>query len=155
MTRLWGCLLCLFVIPVQAEVYKCTVNGRTEFSDQPCSDQAQKIEIKVTQPEQTAIDEQRAITATFEEESRVTEIHTLNQQNDHLEAEISRLERQRDAELEELSARTYITEDGRMATSEHGLFQRMDEVTAEYQTAIKLIRQQIQRNQNQLNNLYK
>lgn len=155
MTRLWGCLLCLFVIPVQAEVYKCTVNGRTEFSDQPCSDQAQKIEIKVTQPEQTAIDEQRAITATFEEESRVTEIHTLNQQNDHLEAEISRLERQRDAELEELSARTYITEDGRMATSEHGLFQRMDEVTAEYQTAIELIRQQIQRNQNQLNNLYK
>lgn len=155
MTRLWGCLLCLFVIPVQAEVYKCTVSGRTEFSDQPCSDQAQKIEIKVTQPEQTAIDEQRAITATFKEESRVTEIHTLNQQNDHLEAEISRLERQRDAELEELSARTYITEDGRMATSEHGLFQRMDEVTAEYQTAIELIRQQIQRNQNQLNNLYK
>jgi ubiquinone biosynthesis protein UbiJ len=155
MTRLWGCLLCLFVIPVQAEVYKCTVNGRTEFSDQPCSDQAEKIEIKVTQPEQTAIDEQRAITATFKEESRVTEIHTLNQQNDHLEAEISRLERQRDAELEELSARTYITEDGRMATSEHGLFQRMDEVTAEYQTAIELIRQQIQRNQNQLNNLYK
>jgi ubiquinone biosynthesis protein UbiJ len=140
---------------VQAEVYKCTVNGRTEFSDQPCSDQAQKIEIKVTQPEQTAIDEQRAITATFEEESRVTEIHTLNQQNDHLKAEISRLERQHDAELEELSARTYITEDGRMATSEHGLFQRMDEVTAEYQTAIELIRQQIQRNQNQLNNLYK
>jgi ubiquinone biosynthesis protein UbiJ len=155
MTRLYGLLLCLFVIPVQAEVYKCTINGHTEFSDQPCSEQAKKIEIKITQPKQRAIDEQRAITATFEEESRVTEIHTLNQQNDHLEAEISRLERQRDADLEELSARTYMTEDGRMATTEHGLFQRMDEIEAQYQQQLEQIQHQIRKNKTVLQGLYR
>lgn len=155
MNRLCGCLLCVMVIPVQAEVYKCTVSGRTEFSDQPCSEQAEKIELKVTQPEQDAIERQQAITATFEEESRVTEIHTLNQKNDHLAAEISRLERQRDAELEELSARTYITEDGRMATSEHGLFQRMDEVEAHYQQQVEQIQYQIRKNKTALQGLYR
>jgi len=153
--RLWGCLLCLFVIPVQAEVYKCTLNGQTAFSDQPCSEQAEKIDIKVKQPEQTAIDEQQAITATFEEESRVSQIHSLNQQNDQLEMEIIRLGQQRDSELEALSARTYITEDGRMATSEHGLFQKMDEVEARYQQQVEQIQYQIQKNKTALQALYR
>ena len=155
MLRLWGCLLCVMVIPVQAEIYKCTINGRTEFSDQPCSEQAEKIDLKVSQPQQTAIEQQQAITATFEEESRVTQIHSLNQHNDDLESEIIRLEQQRDAELEELSARTYITEDGRMATSEHGLFQRMDEVEADYQQQLEQIQQQIQKNKTALQGLYR
>ena len=149
------CLLCLMSLPLQAEIFKCSVHGQTEFSDKPCAEQAEKIELKVTQPEQAAIEEQKAITATFEEESRVTEIHALNQKNDDLEAEIIRLQQQRDNELRALSARTYTTEDGRMATTEHGLFQKMDEVEAHYQNQIELIKQQINSNKSQLNNLYK
>jgi hypothetical protein len=146
--------LCLFVIPAQAEVYKCTVNGRAEFSDQPCSEQAEKIELKVIQPEQAAVEDQQAITATFEEESRVTEIHALNQKNDDLEAEIIRLQQQRDNELRALSARTYTTEDGRMATTEHGLFQKMDEVEAHYQQQVEQIQVQIRNNKKALQSLY-
>lgn len=155
MIWLLGCLLCVFVIPVQAEVYKCMINDQVEFSDQPCSEQAEKIELKVAQPEQIAVDQQQAITATFEEESRINQIHSLNQKNDQLEAEILRLEQQRDAELRTLSARTYTTEDGRIMTSEHGLFQKMDEVAAHYHQAIESLKQRINSNQNQLNNLYK
>lgn len=155
MSRFWACLLCVMIMPVQAELYKCTINGITEFSDQPCSEQAEQIDLKVTQPEQTAIEQQQAITATFEEESRVNQIHSLNQHNEHLEAEIVRLEQLRDAELEELSARTYITADGRMATTEHGLFQRMDEVEAQYQQQVEQIQSQIRKNNAALQVLYR
>jgi hypothetical protein len=39
-------LMFLLGLPVQTEIYKCTVNGKTQFSDQLCSDKAEIIELK-------------------------------------------------------------------------------------------------------------
>ena len=35
------------VMPNQAGIYKCTQNGHTGFSDQPCADKAQSISIHI------------------------------------------------------------------------------------------------------------
>lgn len=141
-------------LPIQAEIYKCTVNGNTEFSDQPCSDNAETVTVDVRKPDQQAIENQQEITATFEEESRVHEIHALNQRNDALEAEILRLQQEREAELEALRARTYDYGDGSIATKEHGLFEKMDQVDADYQQKIEQVQRKIRQNQNRLQTLY-
>lgn len=147
-------LLALMVLPLQAEVYQCKLNGHTEFSDQPCSEQAQIIELKVQQPQQAAIDAQKAITATFEEESRVNEIYSLNQRNQELEAEIRLLQQQQNAELASLRAKTYTTEDGRIVSTEPGLFKKMDQVVVQYQQQILQVKQQIEQNKSSLNQLF-
>ena len=41
-------------------------------------------------------------------------------------------------------------DDGRMATREHGLFEEMDNVDAEYQERIRQLEQEIQQNQQQI-----
>lgn len=147
-------LLCLINVPVQAEIYKCMVHGQTEFSDQPCSDQAEKIELKVTQPQQAGVDEQQAITRTFKEESRVYDIHTLKQRNEQLEADIRQLEHSHDEELKQLRARTQLTDDGYMVTSEYGLFEEMNALTARYQQQIQQLQTEIELNERQLQQLH-
>ena len=155
MRMLWSCLVMLMVLPVHADIFKCTINGNTEFSDQPCSKDAQTIELRHQKPDSKAIEQQQAITATFEEESRVNRIHRLNQKNDDLEAEIMALEERRRTELDQLRTKTYITDDGRIVSTEHGLFQKMDDVNAAYQQQIDQRKQQIAENKHSLTSLYR
>lgn len=146
--------LCL-ALPLQAEIYKCSKNGATEFSDKPCAANAETVELELSEPDADAIKTQQAITETFREESRVNQIHSLNAKNDVLEAKIEQLQQDRQTELERLRQRTYDAGDGRIATREHGLFEKMDQVDADYQQQIQQLKQEIQLNQQQLNELYR
>lgn len=147
-------LALLVVFPLQADVYKCTVNNTTTFSDHPCSDNAERIEIKTTPPATVDIETQQAITATFEEEARVSEVTRLNKENDDIEAEIIALQQQREAELERLRERTYQLDDGRMATSENGLFDKMNQVMVETKQKIEALQAVIRANEFRLSELH-
>jgi hypothetical protein len=140
-------------LPVQAEIYKCTVNGKTQFSDQPCSDKAEIIEIKIHQPEAEDVTTQQQITQQFKEESRVNTIHSLHKENETLKTQITELEKQREAELEELSQRTYQYDDDTIATKEPGLFQEMNDVMVSYQKKIRQIENLIQQNESTMSQL--
>lgn len=155
MRRVWLCFGVLIALPLQAQIYKCSIDGETVFSDSPCSEQAETITIDIQQPDQQAIEKQQSITATFEEESRFNQIRQLNQQNDELEAEIVRLQQQREDELALLRQKTYVTGDGRIATREHGLFDQMARVDALYRQKIEQARQAIRHNQERLQTLYR
>ena len=143
----------MMVMPLQAEIYKCTVSGQTEFSDEPCAENAQTISIDIQQPDADAIQSQEAITAQFREESRVNQIHSLNKKNTLLENKIEQLQRERIAEIDSLRQRTYTTDDGRMATREQGLFEKMDKVDADYRQRVDQLRQEIKQNQQQRDRL--
>lgn len=155
MLRGWLCVgLFLALPPLQAQIYQCTTGGETLFSDSPCSDQAETITIDIRQPDQQAIEKQQSITATFQEESRFNQIRQLNQHNDELEAEIIRLQQQREEELALLRQKTYTTGDGRIVTREHGLFDRINRLDALYQQKIEQVLQTIRGNEKRLQMLY-
>ncbi|MEC9314936.1 MAG: DUF4124 domain-containing protein [Pseudomonadota bacterium] len=144
----------MLALSVKADIYKCTVNGNTSFSDQPCSKQAEIIEIDSRKPDQQAVQNQQTITQRFREESRVNQVHALKRRNDELSSRIERLQQDRQTELNQLRQRTYTTEDGRMATREQGLFEQMDRVDAEYQQQIRDLKSQMQKNQQEIHQLY-
>ncbi len=144
----------MLVLPVSADIYKCRISGNTSFSDQPCGEHAETVEIDSRQPNQQAVQEQQAITQRFQEESRLNQVHDLKRRNDALSARIDHLQQERETELNQMRQRTYITDDGRMATREHGLFEQMDRVDAEYQTRIQDLKQEMQNNQQKIHRLY-
>lgn len=154
MRALLALALCCVALPAEADIFKCQVNGGIEFSDKPCSDKAETVTLDVKQPEPEAVKIQQSITDTFREESRVNLIHDLHEKNDALETKIDQLQRERETELDSLRARTYPTEDGRIGTREHGLFEKMNQVDHDYQQQIETLRSQIRLNQEQLNRLY-
>lgn len=141
-------------LPLQADIFKCTVDGNTLFSDQPCADNAVRLEIEARQPNDKAVASQQAITQRFREESRVNRVHSLKQKNNALSARIDQLQQDRQTELDHLRQRTYTSDDGRMATREHGLFEEMDRLDAEFQQQIQDLKQEIQHNQQQIHQLY-
>lgn len=147
-------LALLVVLPLQADVYKCTVNNTTTFSDQPCSDNAERIEIKTTPPATVDVETQQTITATFEEEARVNEVTRLNKENDDIEAEIIAIQQQREADLESLRERTYQLDDGRMATSEPGLFDKMNQIMIDTKQKIEALHAVIRANEFRLSELH-
>ncbi|MTI62986.1 DUF4124 domain-containing protein [Methylophaga sp.] len=144
----------LLPLPLQANIFKCTVNGNTLFSDRPCADNAVRVEIEARQPDETAVISQQAITQRFQEESRVNQVHSLKQKNKLLSAKIDQLQQDRQRELDRLRQRTYTSDDGRIATREHGLFEEMDRLDAEFQQQIQDLKQEVQHNQQQIHQLY-
>lgn len=146
-------LLCTSLVAA-ADIYKCNENGNTVFSDQPCSDKAEKLELKLRQPQQQDIAKQQLITATFEEESRISQIHLLNNKNAELEQQIKNLQQSQQTALKSLAEKTYQTEDGRIATKEHGLFKRMAQVFEDHQQKITQLQKEIKTNEDLLSDLH-
>ncbi len=146
------CFLCLFN-SVHAEIYKCTVDDSTVFSDEPCADNAQKIEVKVYQPKADDIEKQRKTTALYQQDAKVNEIQTLQKSNESLKAKIQQLQQQRQAELQVLQAKTYQYSDTEIASTEPGVFKKMNAVNAEYQSKIETVNAQIQHNEQRINQL--
>jgi hypothetical protein len=151
-----GCFLifCFLVFPVQADIYKCEINGQIEFSGQPCADNAERIELKVRQPSAKAIAEQEARTESFQEESKFSDINSLNRQNDALEAQIAALEKERQTVLAVMGTKTYQVDEDIIGTREHGLFKRMREIGADYDRKVDQLRQQIDQNDLKIEQLY-
>lgn len=91
----------------QAEVYKCTQNGKTVFADQPCSSSAQKISVKPASgtnapATENASAESRAYVAKANLNTKKRE---LDEDISRSENRITRLHRERDSKLAQLQDR--------------------------------------------------
>jgi len=142
------------LVQVKADIYKCQLNGNTVFSDQPCSSQAEKIDLKIRQPQQQDIENQQQLTARFEEDSRVNQIHSLHSENKQLEQQINALEVAQQHEFQALAEKTYRTEDGKIVSTEHGLFDKMNVVAKNYQNRIAELEKKIKTNEQALSVLH-
>jgi uncharacterized protein DUF4124 len=100
---------------VHAEVYKCLVNGNTVFSDKPCGDNAEKIDIQVYQPKTADIKQQQRTTLRYQQDSKHNQLLELRKQNKSLKAQIVQLQKRRDAEIKVLQKKTYRYSDTRIA----------------------------------------
>lgn len=136
-----------------AEVYKCKLNGDLIFSDQLCGQDAEKVEIKVYQPKIEDVDRQRRTTKHYTEESQYDEWDALIAKSDTLNTKISQLEKQCDAELQVLNEKYYEYSETLIATSEHDLFQRIDDVKTDYQRKINRVKTEIGENKVRMFNL--
>lgn len=143
-----------FIYPAQADIYKCTVNGKTVFSDQVCAENAEKIEIKVYKPSDDEVAKQREATKNHDNQARINEIASLKEKNDSLRHKITQLEREKQVELQRLGKGIYRHSETTVATHEYGLFQKMAAVEQDYQQKTAQINAEISRNENRLNSLY-
>jgi len=147
--------LCFLLLSsfVHAEIYKCVLNQNTVFSDAPCAEDAQEIELKVHRPAADAIEQQNKTTARYQQDSRVNEIESLRAKNQALQITIQDLQQQRNTKLEVLKAKTYQYSDTEIATTEHGVFKQMNAVVAEYQAKISQVKAQIRTNESRINQI--
>lgn len=145
-----GLLLLGITLPGQAEIYKCTVNGKLQFSDQPCSDKAEVVELKLYQPKAEDINEQQQITQRYKEDSRVNEIESLKEKNEKLKEEITRTAKQWDAEMKALNEKTYPVSDTEIGTREPDLGKQKRAVRDKYQQKIEQLQDEISRNETRL-----
>lgn len=145
-------VLLFFLLPSQAEVYKCIVNGKTIFSDQPCAKDAEKIELKLYKPKTEDIQRQQQSTQSFSENSRVNEILTLRKMNVVLENKKIQLKKEMEAQLKILEKKTYSVPNGR-ASTERGVFQKMADVTNQYQRDVQATNVEINKNERKISEL--
>jgi len=134
-------------------MYKCELNSEWSFSDQPCAPNAEKIELKVYQPKSEDIDKQRKLTKRNTEDSQYYDLDVLRAKNDALKANITQLLKQRDVELKVLNKSIYNYSDTYVATSEYGLFRKIDEVNAKYRMKIERVNDEIKHNEVKMFNL--
>ena len=145
------CLLAIFPT-AQAEIYKCTVDGKTIFSDQACATNAEIIDIKVHQPSTEAIQKQQQSTKSFGESSRVSDILALKKKNEALENKKLQLQKSAEQQLKELEKKTYSVPEGTVST-ERGVFQKMADVENNYRRDVNKINAEIQNNERKISEL--
>lgn len=145
------CLLAIFST-AQAEIYKCTVDGKTIFSDQACAKDAEIIEINVYQPSAEDVQQQQQSTQGFSESSRVSEILALKTKNEALENKKLQLQRKMEKELIALEKKTYSVPNGTVST-ERGVFQKMADVENDYRRDVNKVNAEIQKNEQKISEL--
>jgi len=145
------CLLTAFTT-AQAEIYKCTVDGKTSFSDQPCAKNAEILDIKIYKPSTEDIQQQQQSTQRFSESSRVSEILDLKKKNEALENKKLQLQRNMEKELKVLEKKTYSVENGTVST-ERGVFQKMADAQNNYRRDVNKINVEIQKNEQKISRL--
>jgi len=145
------CLLAVFST-AQAEIYKCTVDGKTIFSDQACATDAEIIEIDVYKPSAEDVQQQQQSTQGFSESSRVSEILALKKKNEVLENKKLQLQKSTEQQLKALEKKTYSVANGTVST-ERGVFQKMADVENDYRRGVNNINAEIQKNENKISKL--
>lgn len=143
----------LLISPVtQAEIFKCVGAGKTVFSDKPCADDAEKLELKLYKPKAEDIEKQQQTTQQYQRDSRHNDFLSLRSENERLEKQITQLQKEHDQKLKEMSGNIYRSGEY-IATKEHGLFKRMRQVSAEYKNKIEQVENQIESNKAKMDQL--
>ena len=83
----------------QAEVFKCVEAGKTVFSDQPCAENAEKLELNIYQPKSEDIKKQQQTTQQYQRDSQHNAFLTLRSKNESLEKQIVQLQKEHDKKL--------------------------------------------------------
>jgi uncharacterized protein DUF4124 len=147
-------VFCLYVFlsVAQADIYKCTVNGKTSFSDQACAKNAEIIDINIYKPSVEDIQQQQQSTQDFSESSRVSEILALKKKNEALENKKLQLQKNAEQQLKALEKKTYAVPNGTVST-ERGVFQKMADVENGYRRDVTKINTEIQKNEQKISEL--
>lgn len=140
----------VFTSVTHAEIYKCVVNDSTIFSDAPCAEESEAVELKLHRPKAEDIEKQNETTARYQQDSKVNEIEALKQKNEGLKTQIQQLQQQADKELQVLKDKTYRYSDTQIAATERGVFNKMNEVINHYQAQIQRVRSEISTNEMQI-----
>jgi hypothetical protein len=116
----------------QAGIYKCVVDGRTTFSQHPCGDAAQEVDIKY-QPET----ERSAPPVADTRGSDIASLAILDRRIRDKQDEIRRYQSKRDSELGRLRAKkAYANNNLAGATWEQSISMEMNAVAEKYEQKI-------------------
>jgi predicted RNase H-like nuclease (RuvC/YqgF family) len=147
-------ILILSVLPAQAEVFKCTVNGKLTYSDKPCAENAESIELNYYKPRQEDIDRQLETTQRFEEGSRINKIEFIKEQNKRLQTQIKRANSQYDIDMAEMMKQGEVYKKGdKLYSKVHGLPEKIKQYKQNHQKTINRLQQQLSSNEKEIDRL--
>lgn len=132
---------------VAATAYKCEVDGRVVFSDRPCGDNQQEVEVQTQEPAESTWDYK----AARQEQQQYLRREELEREIRQAEARIRNLQRERDAEIAALRrSQRYSANNLAGATRNQSIAQEMQAVSNNYQTQIETERNRLQDLRSQL-----
>lgn len=140
----------IFSATVSAEVYKCTdPQGKTVFSDRPCGDDAETVDVKV---HSSGIS--HGPQGDFQKVSDDIERRKLERKIDRLEDEIDAMEDARANKLAQLRAKKNQANNNLAgATWEQSIATEMRAITDDFNARIERRQAEVDRTQSQLNAL--
>lgn len=141
-----------------ADIYKCVVNGKTTFAQQPCAANAVKVEVNTHQPsdeERQRAQESAEFNQSYNAENKLKyKILTLNRKNSDLKRNIEDYQSKMDSEIEDLKRdKSRSANNLAGATWEKSLSEEMSAVTSKYQVKIEQANREISRNDDKISRL--
>lgn len=142
-----ACIAMLCVVsPTHADVYKCTINGKTSFSDQPCAGQSQKLDVKPASG-RSDTDSEQALSASKAYTEKVNKDVQKRQLSDSIyqaQLKVDRLTRERDAKLAELNRQKNQANNNLAgAVYMQSITNEMIAVTSAYEAKLKAANQEL------------
>lgn len=139
--------------PAHAAVYKCVVDNQTVYSDKPCADEAEKLDIKVHQPNSRDIDSLLDRTVKMKRDSK---IHNLKSKIRRQESKIDQLRLSMDKELAALKKKkSRSANNSAGATWENSISNEMSAVVSKYNLKISVAEAEITRHRDMLSQIGK
>jgi hypothetical protein len=133
-------VMVVFAVTAEAGIYKCLVNGRTVFSQRPCGEGAEEVRVRYQ-----AADPAAAQGGGSPSASNLADRVILDRRIRAKEQEITKYQRQRDAEMAVLRARkTRANNNLAGATWEQSISTEMVAVAEKYRAMIDVARGELQ-----------
>lgn len=131
----------------QAGMYQCEVNGKPYFSDRPCGNETQSVDIDYYTPDAGSSEE--AIESSEAAQSKIeayTEKRRLKRKLNTAESRLRSLRQRRDSELAALRQKKRLANNNLAgAVWEDSISQEMTAVTARYNSDIESARAEVDR----------
>ena len=143
------CLLSSFAS--YSAIYKCEIDGVLTFSDTPCSDKYEKIEVS---PQVIKKRPQSGVKQSTDSTDNYVKSRQLKREIDKVKARIKKLQKDMDAEINEVKNMTVRTANNLYgATRSEALALEMNAITERYKSSIELEQGNLERLQKELNKL--
>lgn len=132
-------------------IYKCEIDGVLTFSDTPCSDKYEKIEVS---PQVIKKRPQSGVKQSTDSTDNYVKSRQLKREIDKVKARIKKLQKDMDAEINEVKNMTVRTANNLYgATRSEALALEMNAITERYKSSIELEQGNLERLQKELNKL--
>ena len=128
---------------VKADIYQCMLSGTVVFSDKPCAEDAEKLNLSVYRPSQQAVDQQQQTTQQFEQKAMLHELQQLRDDRNKIRENLAQIQRDRKKALKVYTSQLYSIGDEKLATREQDLFQKMNVVAQEYDAKTRQAQKQL------------
>jgi dTDP-D-glucose 4,6-dehydratase len=128
----------------QADIYKCVVNGKTTFSQQPCGDNAEVVKPRVVETSAQAVSQQQAVTESLKAASdrmaHDRRLADIERQLTDLDGAEAQTQQARDLEIRRLQATMmYANNNLAGATWQQSLATEMQAMHARFDSELRII----------------